>query len=63
MTKKDFIVLADTLRANYRAGKVHDDVINDLLNFCKQQNQNFMCDRWLSYLRGDCGPNGGKIKN
>ena len=28
-------------------------------DFCQRQNGNFKRDRWLSYIAGDCGPNGG----
>lgn len=33
-----------------------------LAEFCKSQNSNFMMDRWVDYINGECGPNGGKVK-
>lgn len=58
MTKQDFIALADWIKAD---GQWSDDDVYSLAGFCKQQNQRFNRDRWLSYLRGERGPNGGKI--
>lgn len=33
-----------------------------LAEFCKSQNAQFMRERWLNYIAGECGKNGGKIK-
>ena len=33
-----------------------------LADFCESQNPNFMRERWLDYIAGECGPNGGSIK-
>ena len=60
MTKQDFIALADWINAEGGWSLGYDYVIS-LAGFCKQQNQRFNRDRWLGYLRGECGPNGGKI--
>lgn len=30
-----------------------------LADFCAAQNGNFKRDRWLGYIAGECGPNGG----
>ncbi len=30
-----------------------------LADFCALQNHNFKRDRWISYIKGECGPNGG----
>ena len=64
MSKKHFIVLADMLRRANQEEKwwnlfteTHLDVIAD---FCKSQNPRFMRGRWLDYVAGKCGPNGGK---
>jgi len=70
MTKKDFIALADALRetliqATDENGSDlvnREDVIDDLVDFCKQQNPNFMENRWRDYLAGNCGKNGGAIR-
>jgi hypothetical protein len=63
MTKKDFIALADAIRTLITS----DDgssvemaaVIETLADFCLSQNPNFKRERWLSYIAGECGPNGG----
>ena len=66
MSKKHFIKLADTLASITR----HDDgqtvefaaVINALADFCEGQNPHSMRGRWLQYIAGECGPNGGKVR-
>lgn len=30
-------------------------------DFCKAQNVNFNRERWISYIKGECGVNGGRI--
>lgn len=73
MSKKDFVALADALRPflamtpehtkyTYLAAEAKDgDAILDcLVRFCAQQNPRFNRERWLAYLRGECGTNGGK---
>ena len=69
MSKKDFIALADTLKALFEtnAGKEMDEISRGILmqhlaNFCSEQNPRFMRGRWLDYVVGACGPNGGPIK-
>lgn len=69
MTKKHFIELADMIREHnrqVRAGLPHtefaDNQIEALASFCKSQNSNFNRERWISYINGECGPNGGDIK-
>lgn len=67
MTKKHFIKLADSIReyqeAQYRNGVVEKApfLIDVLADFCQSQNPNFNRDRWIDYIQGKCGPNGGKI--
>ena len=57
MTKKHFIELADCIRtANVTFTSAHLKV---LASFCRSQNGRFLEDRWLSYIAGKCGPNGG----
>jgi hypothetical protein len=64
MTKKHFIALADFLK-QYTSGfqrsgeKFTPRQIELLADFCKSQNSNFIRERWLSYIAGECGPNGG----
>ena len=38
------------------------DTCSALADFCESQNAEFKRDRWLAYINGECGPNGGKIK-
>lgn len=59
MTKKHFIELADEVRP-YRDNRAMLEV---LARFCKRQNSAFNKQRWLDYIDGKCGPNGGKKKN
>jgi hypothetical protein len=60
MSKKDFVALADHLK-EYR-DQVTPDIQLALICFCREANPNFMPDRWVNYLNGKCGKNGGKIK-
>ena len=62
MSKKDFVALADALRVPCMAGEAVDRslLLASLIAFCKSQNDQFKADRWIGYLRGDCGPSGGK---
>ena len=65
MTKKHFIALADAIRSMIR----HDDgeslefagVVNTLADFCQSQNPQFNRDRWLGYIAGTNGKNGGRM--
>ena len=68
MSKKDFIALADTIRDyNETAEDIgqkpfdrrHLDV---LASFCMDQNSQFKWSRWMDYVAGKCGKNGGAIK-
>lgn len=66
MTKKHFIALADHIRTcNHADGqtqaKFDERVIDDLANFCAEQNSRFDRSRWIAYIKGECGPNGGKL--
>lgn len=70
MSKKDFIALADAIRETNSIVDQHNMPINhftpyaiDTLSaFCAAQNSNFKRDRWLAYIAGECGSNGGAIK-
>ena len=75
MSKKDFIALADVIRdiernefwglseAENEGRKIAmATVIEKLADFCQSQNPRFMRGRWLAYIGGECGKNGGKIK-
>lgn len=37
-------------------------IADELADFCNAQNPNFNRQRWLEYIAGECGPNGGNIK-
>lgn len=70
MTKKHFIALADMIK-NQNNGLSHivnggrdsfsENQIAVLADFCQEQNPNFNRERWLSYIKGECGSNGGKV--
>ena len=69
MTKRDFIALADAMRrvlvervsdTPEQAG-IRYDVRQVLMAFCQNQNPAFNRERWLAYLRGECGPSGGNV--
>jgi hypothetical protein len=57
MTKQHFIALADTIRA---AGTFTPAQIEALAEFCEFQSPRFDRQRWLDYIAGTHGPNGGK---
>ncbi len=67
MTKKHFIALADVIRKENFLTKVTERepfanrAVNALADFCQSQNSNFNRERWLAYISGECGPNGGKV--
>lgn len=46
----------DGMQAQWRA------TVDTLAEFCQQQNPHFMTDRWLDYIAGKCGKNGGTVK-
>jgi len=67
MTKKHFVALADLIRNQNNfpntpnREKFTEYQIMILGNFCSSQNPNFNRSRWLAYIAGECGPNGGKV--
>jgi len=73
MTKKDFIALADAVRTlrpgplvSYKKGLEAFDqwlkTIESLADFCTSQNPRFNRERWIGYINGENGPNGGAVK-
>jgi len=73
MTKKHFIALADAIREyNEQAFpggtntasplKFGHTQLLVLADFCQQQNPRFNRFRWLGYIAGTNGRNGGKVK-
>lgn len=59
MTKKHFIALADKIKANRVA--FTDSAVASLAGFCEEQNPRFNRHRWLGYIAGTNGRNGGKV--
>ena len=73
MSKQDFVALADAIRDyNNSAFPVGSNIVSPiqfthtqilaLAEFCRGQNSRFMKARWIDYIAGECGPNGGAIK-
>ena len=60
MTKQHFIALADAVRNS--PVPFTDEQLEVLIGFCLDQNSRFSRSVWLGYLRGECGPSGGKPK-
>lgn len=68
MTKKQFIALADMIREHNRVAEQTGDFpkfggahLEALADFCREQNPRFMYSRWIDYIAGKCGKNGGKV--
>lgn len=68
MTKQNFIALADKLQSSMPSEKnapelfAHWAIMRDALaDFCAAQNPAFNRERWLSYIAGKSGKNGGKV--
>ena len=72
MSKKHFIALADAIREHNRGVAASIDAdeaqmfgpeqLDTLADFCMRQNGNFKRERWLAYIVGECGKNGGQRK-
>jgi hypothetical protein len=63
MTKKHFIALADAIKRESGQNAAFNRVqIETLASFCQSTNPRFSRQRWLDYIDGKCGPNGGKPK-
>ena len=64
MTKKTFIALADQIIETNRIFSNRPftpTAISTLADFCAAQNPNFNRERWLGYIAGTNGKNGGKV--
>jgi hypothetical protein len=63
MTKKHFIALADAIRHHNvtTSAESHFNAaqVETLAIFCENMNHGFNRNRWLDYIAGKCGPNGG----
>ena len=76
MSKKHFIALADAMRtveARIAEAEPTSVIRNDpwaimqlirhvIANVCAAENSRFNRQRWMEYIAGECGPNGGKVK-
>jgi hypothetical protein len=59
MRKQDFVKLADLVKGGYCPDPFTPAQIATLATFCAAQNPNFKRERWLDYIAGKCGKNGG----
>jgi hypothetical protein len=61
MTKKHFIALADDIKYQQEHGGwcFTPEQIEFIAHFCAAHNPNFNRERWLGYIAGTNGPNGG----
>lgn len=77
MSKKHFIALADAIKTFRKVtpgrqglteseARAYDlavlEMTDAIAGFCMWANGRFMRDRWIGYIQGECGPNGGTIK-
>ena len=68
MSKKHFIALADAIREHNRIavntnGQPFDmEQIDTITRFCIAQNSRFNSQRFVDYIAGLCGPNGGAVR-
>lgn len=50
-------------RASIRPSAIELNIlIESLADWCEKQNPRFNRNRWLAYVAGTCGPNGGERK-
>lgn len=65
MSKKDFVALAKAIMLHNKLAQVNrwvsfsHDHLKTLADFCQTQNPRFNRERWLDFIAGKCGPNGG----
>lgn len=69
MTKKHFIALADFVRSHETIitggcalKTFNEEQIKALAEFLGSQNPRFNRERWIAYINGECGKNGGKTQ-
>ena len=67
MSRKQFVALADSIREHNRLANFNGetaftlDQLAALARFCASVNPRFKRERWLDYIAGQCGPNGGTV--
>lgn len=65
-SKKDYVALADHIKMHNKItspeNHFNDTHLNSLADHMKSQNGAFMKDRWLGYVKGSNGKNGGAPK-
>lgn len=63
MSKKDFISMANFIRDHNKLSQstFSKEQVEVLALFCQTTNSRFNRSRWLAYIAGECGPNGGKL--
>lgn len=63
MTKKHFIALADAIRHHNKYGPSMQPFnswhLETLAKALQSMNPRFNPNRWIGYVKGLCGPNGG----
>ncbi len=62
MSKKDFVALGTMCKESLGQSEMSTAAIIRIADFCQKQNPQFMRERWLDFVAGNCGPNGGAIK-
>ena len=65
MTKKHFIALADAIKHHNKTWTDEPFTpgqIRTLMDLCGEQNPMFNRERFAMYVNGECGKNGGKVK-
>ena len=68
MSNKHITALADTIKLyNHRCGYSNNTMfdarqLEELADFCESQNHSFNRERWIGYINGECGPNGGTVR-
>ena len=64
MTKAELIIFADYLRdTDSYCEHFTDNQLEHLADFCHSQNPAFKRDRWLGYIHGENGKNGGRTEH
>jgi hypothetical protein len=61
MTKKHIIALADAIKNGTDLITLTQPQVEALADFCASQNPRFDRERWLGYIAGTNGKNGGKV--